>query len=280
MKEWKNRIVVLCTRIERLESLGEVASDLAESLGCGVSFLYVREEGLLELPIFSDTDGSDEAIRRAISEGLGDRANGWAVFVHDADPADRILLEAEREKARLILTDRNDGVERIVRHSPAPIFVAADRSAHPLREVLIVLDPAFTLPAATGAIDTAATIAASDAQLRCFMDYELILDRADPSIDPVVGAMTPEILAQEEADLIERTRERFESLCRERGQAAEFNIGEGGMVDEILQRSRGSGADLLILVPQDRETLLADAAPDIVREASADVLILYGNWWE
>ena len=100
---------------------------------------------------------------------------------------------------------------------------------------------------------------------------------ADPSLDPVVGAMTPDVLMSEESEVIEIRKEAFENLCKEKGLPGTFELGEHGLVEDLLDRVKAEGPDLLAVVAEDRDTLMAEAARDLIRLSPCDVLLCYNR---
>jgi len=74
-------------------------------------------------------------------------------------------------------------------------LLALKQSApHRYGKVLIALDSAYS-----GKQGLDFTLGfAPDAKFSCYLDYQLIMSMADPALDPVVGAMTPDVLMSEE----------------------------------------------------------------------------------
>ncbi len=271
----ERRILALNTDPGQLDALIEKCAQLSRKYSAGVTLLYVREERLFDLPIFDQTAGSSmEELHEQLLEHL--RARGceeWAVLAYDNDPVDRAKLEAEREGSFLIVSDEHEELDELVEKIPAHLLILKKGLSHRYERVFLALDSAAS---GEEGLDTVLDFV-GEADISCYMDYQLIVSLSDPTLDPVVGAMTPDVLMEEESEVIDLRRNAFEQLCKAKGLRGRFELGEHGLVDDILERSREAEPDLLALIAEDPDTLMAEAAKEIAQRSKEDFLLVYNR---
>lgn len=271
----QRRILGLSTGPEQLDEVIAKCAELSRKYSAGVTLLYVREERLFDLPIFGNsTERSMESLHDRLLEHLRERGcEEWAVLAYDNDPVDRAKLEAEREGSFLLVSDDHDETDEMVEKIPTRTLILKKGLPHRYECVFLALDSAY---GSDEGLDEVLDFAAG-AEVSCYMDYQLIVSTSDPSLDPVVGAMTPDVLMAEESEVIDIRKNAFEQLCKAKGLKGHFELGEHGLVDDILDRSREAEPDLLALVTEDRDTLMAEAAKEIAPRAKVDILIVYNH---
>ncbi len=270
----QRRILALCTELDQFDGVVQSAETLSKRYGAGVTLLYVQEEGLFELPLFSEGDGSIESVREHLQESVRQMGHeDWAVLVYENDIVDHAVIESKREKSFLVVSDDHEEIDELVRKIETTLFVLKKGAVHEYGRVLLALDSAYTTEKG---IDFVLEFA-KGAKVFCYLDYQLIVSMADPGLDPVVGAMTPDVLMAEETEVIDARRESFQQLCKEKGLKGEFELGEHGLVRDILQKREAAEAELLAIAAEDRDTLLAEAARQIAQESPVDVLIHYNQ---
>jgi len=266
----QKRILAVCSSIDQLDTLIAKCAELSERYDAGVTLLYVKEENLFELPFFSESDGSVESIRQLLSKKIRESGHEeWAVLAFENDLVDHVRLEASREESFLIVSDEHDELDELAALGRALLSLKGG-TVHRYKKVLIALDSAFS---GEQGLDFTFGFAPG-AHFSCYMDYQLIMSMEDPSLDPVVGAMTPEVLMSEESDVIEIRKRAFENLCREKGLDGSFEVGEYGLVEDVMERVKISEPDLLAIVAEDRDTLMAEAARDLVKKVPMDLLFV------
>jgi hypothetical protein len=272
MEVEKMRIVTLLTRWENAEKLIRRTAHYAERLEAGVTLLYVREEHLFELPLFERRMPSREEVQAKLRE-LARKVGGeeWVVFCHDDDPVDRAILEATREHATLLISDERKESEALLRRAPSPlIFPALDKASGTCARGLLVFDPAFRgeqcLP------EIRRILAARE--WSAYMDYQVIPAVGEVTgIDPLADAVVTDLELEEE--LREIREKAFKAFCEAQGLEGYFEVGEAGVVEDILQRAAVVEAECLACIVADRETLLADALPELVRKATGDLMVCF-----
>lgn len=268
----QRRILALCTQLEQLDALVRSSDRLAKQYDAGVTLLYVKEEKLFELPLFSDREDSLETVRDHLQRTLAESGHKeWAVLVYENDVVDHARLEARREKSVLVISDDHEEIDELVGKIETSLLVLKREAAHEYARVLLALDSAYS---SERGIDFVLEFARG-AKVSCYLDYQLITSMADPGLDPVVGAMTPDVLMEEETEVIRVRKESFQKLCEEKGLSGEFELGEHGLVQDILRKRELAGAELLAIVAEDHDTLLAEAAREIAAHSPVDVLIHY-----
>ena len=271
----KQRILALSTDARQLDALIEKCRELSRKYSAGVTLLYVREEPFVDLPIFgNETEASMEQIHERLLTYLRARGCGeWAVLAYDNDPVDRAILEAQREKSFLVVSDDHEELAELAEKIPSNLLILKKGLSHRYERVFLALDSAYSTEKG---LDTVLDFV-EGAELSCYMDYQLIVTLSDPALDPVVGAMTPDVLMAEESELIDIRRRAFEELCRAKGLDGRFELGEQGLVEDILERSREIQPDLLALIVEDRDTLMAEAAWEIAGRSQTDLFLVYNR---
>ncbi|WP_456458132.1 hypothetical protein [Nitratifractor sp.] len=271
----ERRILALNTDPEQLDALIEKCAQLSQKYSAGVTLLYVRQEHLFDLPIFDKATGSSmEELHEQLLEHLRKRGCGeWALLAYDNDPVDRAKLEAEREGSFLLVSDEHEDLDELVEKIPIRLLILKKGCSHRYERVFLALDSAS---GTEEGLDTVLDFV-EEADIFCYMDYQLIVSLSDPTLDPVVGAMTPDVLMAEESEVIDIRRNAFEQLCKAKGLRGQFELGEYGLVDDILERSREEAPDLLALVAEDPDTLMAEAAKEIAQRSKQDFFLVYNR---
>jgi len=269
------RIVVLLTRMERVDEVVAAAAKKSKRLGAGVTLLYVREERLFELPVFSRREPSPEAIREHLIEQI--RHTGgedWAVLVFDDDPVDRLLLEAEREHAVLIISDLT-GEERavLIDRAAIPLWLLEPETRHDCPRALLIVDPAYM--GDCGLSEIRRIVDAGE--WRAYMDYQIVPTMGtDLSMDPMLDTLNLDVAI--DTEVMEARKKAFEECCKSEGIPARFEVGELGIVGDILVHAEQEAAECLVLMVEDRQTLLAGALAELAQKAGRDLLIYYRDF--
>ena len=266
------RMTVLLTRMEAAREVIEAALERSRRLGAGVTLLYVREERLFELPIFGEEEPSLEGAREHL-ESLVREAGGeeWAVLAYEDDPVDHLLLEADREKAALMMSDLEGGERaELIAKARTPLLLLKSGAPHRYEHGLIVFDPAYSeavcLPAVYRILDAR--------RWSAYMDYQVVPTMGtDLSLDPVVDTLATDI--QLEAEVMDARKKAFLDLCEREELEGVFEVGEHGMVEDILAQAEKVGADCLAVIAEDHETLLAEALGELAKRVSHDLLICF-----
>jgi len=268
----QTRILGVCSRLEAAEELIDKCRELAGRLSAGVTLLYVKEEGLFELPIYEGREATMEAAREHLESLLQNRGiEGWALLVRENDLPDQAALEANRESSLLMVADRNDELPELLSEAKRPLYVLAPGRSHAPERGLIVLDVAGV---GHRCLDLARKVE-PQVSWRAYMDYQFFPTVADAGIDPVVGAMTPEILIEQESDILQTHRRNFEDFCREEGLEGLFEVGEHGVERDVLDRLESEESDLLVIAAEDPETILGEGAKALILSAPVDTLVCF-----
>ncbi len=267
----KARILALCSDLERCEEVVDKTQELSKRLSAGVTLIYVKEEGLFELPIYKGRDRNLDAAREYLEAILRQRGlDDWALLLYESDIADHALLEAEREGSFLIVTHQNEGIDSLIKKSKSALYVLGSASSHKPSKALYVPD---VIGDWKPCLDMAKSIEPATSW-DAYMDYQFFPTAEDAMVDPMLGAMTPEILI-EESEIIKSTKERFEAFCEAEGIEGYFEIGEQGLVEDILDAIKRSKADLLVTALSDADTILAEGAKSLVESINIDLLICF-----
>ena len=268
----QKRILGVCSRLEAAEELIDKCRELSGRLEAGVTLLYVKEEGLFELPIYEGREATMEAAREHLESLLRNRGiEGWALLVRENDLPDQAALEAQRESSLLMVADRNDELPELMAKVRRTLYVLLPGQTHCPSRGLLVTE---TAGAGRHCLNLARQ-AVPDIQWKAYMDYQFFPTMADAEIDPVVGAMTPEILAEEESEIMQSRRESFESFCREEGIEGVFEVGEHGVEEDVLERLQREGDDLLMIAAEDPESVLGEGAKALILSAPVDTLVCF-----
>jgi len=268
------RIVVLLSRMESAREVIGVAARKAERLKAGVTLLYVREEKLFELPIFSDAEPSLEGIRERLEElilGVRQEGDAWALLVYDNDPVDHLLLEAEREKAALLITDLSgEARTELIGGVRTSLLLLEAGRRHDCEKGLAVFDPAAT---GSECLATLRRVLGARAW-SAYMDYQVIPSiGTDLSLDPMVDTLNIDV--ELEQKLMEGRKKAFLELCEKEGINGIFEVGEAGLVEDILVRADLEEAECLGVIVEDHETLLAEGLGELSQRVHRDLMICF-----
>jgi len=265
------RIVTLLTRMENAPELIELTARKAAALEAGVTLLYVREERLFELPIFGEEepslDGAREYLLAEVRKAGGER---WAVLAYDDDPVDHLLLEAEREKADLLIAGMEEDRERLIARTRTPVLFPKAGTAHRCGKALVVFDAAYSddlcLPFVRKALEAG--------EWSAYMDFQILPTMGtDLSLDPVVDTLATGLEVEQELKSI---REKaFRELCEAEGMEGYFEVGELGIAQDILSRAAVVEAECLAVIAEDHDTLLAESLGELAAEAKRDLLVCF-----
>ncbi|ADV45944.1 hypothetical protein Nitsa_0676 [Nitratifractor salsuginis DSM 16511] len=266
------RLLALCSEVEQAPELIGKTRELSDRLKAGVTLVYVKEEGLFELPIYEGREENMEAVREHLEELL--RKEGleeWALLIYENDLVDHAVLESDREDSLLIVANQHEELGKLLQKSDRPLYVIVPEAEHHPVKGLYVPDVVGDPAPCFHMVKRLEPKVGWEA----YMDYQFFPSADDAMIDPVMGTMTPEILIQEESQVIESTRERFEAFCKAEGIPGHFEIGESGIEQDVQDALERSGADLLVFAPTDRETILAEGAKGLLANTDVDVLVCF-----
>ena len=268
--KYVKRILALCNDHTRCDAVLTKSVEIAKRYEAGLTVMFVAEEALFALPLFRSDDILDkEKIRHEVSgklEKLG--VDNAAVFVYENDTVDRALLEAEREKDALIVTHFSEGItKKLVEKTTTPVLVLKADS-HMYSNAVVAVDTIPDEQCLRYLRDVFSGVA-----LTLFQDFQFVpvSTTVDPSLEPYDVGMDATLFAE----LMEARREAFETFCKEKGISGRFEVGDNGVAEDTLQFVQRTKADMLIAVAMDKDTMLGDAAADIVEESFVDVLICF-----
>jgi hypothetical protein len=266
------RITALLTRLEEAEEMIGLLKRKAEALEAGVTLLYVREERLFELPLFGGREPSAEEIRShllTLTRSAG--REEWAVLAYDDDPVDRLLLEADREHAGLLLTDLKGAREDLLSRTRIPVLFMEPGGRHGCGKGLIVIDPACSGNTCLSRVRRILEAA----EWSAYMDDQIIPTvGSGVALDPVADTLAVE--AGLEAELRSVHERAFYELCKAEGLEGYYEIGEAGIPRDILNRALAVGADCLAVIAEDHDTLLAEALGALAEETGGrDLLVCF-----
>jgi hypothetical protein len=265
------RIVTLLTRMEHAREVIRLTARKAAALDAGVTLLYVREERLFELPIFGEEEPSLDAAREyLLSEVREAGGEKWAVLAYDDDPVDHLLLEAERERAELLIAEMEEEREKLIARTRVPVLFPKTGTTHRCAKGLIVLDAAYSeggcLPFVRRVLEAT--------EWSAYMDFQILPTMGtDLSLDPVVDTLATGLEVEQE--LKEIREKAFRELCEAEGMEGYFEIGEQGIAQDILSRAAVVEAECLAVIAEDHDTLLAEALGELAAEAKRDLLICF-----
>jgi len=270
----QKRILGICSRLETAGELIDKCRELAERLAAGVTLLYVKEEGLFELPIFEGETSTMQRVREHLESLLRDRGiEGWVLLVRENDLPDQAALEAERESSLLVVADRNDELPELLDKAKRALYVLVPGRSHTPERGLVVLDVA----GAGRHCFTLARKVEPGVVWHAYMDYQFFPTAADAGIDPVVGAITSDVLIEEQSELLRTHRRDLENFCREEGIEGTFEVGEHGVEEDVLDRLRKEECDLLLIAAEDQGTILGEGAKALILSAPVDTLVCFDN---
>ncbi len=267
-----NRILGVCNDFAKCDEVIEVAAKLAQEHGCGVTLMYVHEVSLFELPFFHKEGEMDHA---KLLETLEEKAHAAgietpAILLFEADTADHVAEEVEREGDTLVvIAYAGKTTKKVAAKLSTPLLVLKE-DLHLYTKAVVALDAVMP----ERCIDFMHRFF-EGVSLHLYQDFQYI---PLPSVDPVVEPFDPGMDANLYLELMEAKREAFYDFCKEKGLQGTFETGENGIDEDTVAFVKKRDADLLVLAPLDRDTMLGDAVGDILEQSPVDTLICYeGN---
>jgi nucleotide-binding universal stress UspA family protein len=205
----------------------------------------------------------------------------YGVAVLRGTPATALLKLIERERPDLVIVGSHGRTglarvalgsvaERIARHSPSPVLVARTDPAWPLASVLVPLDFSES--------DEEALHLASELARAVPAAFDLLHVL---SFGEVAGVVYPEaVAAWSVGERGEKEREAEKRIREEASRHPQLKsepwVAVGAPVSEILDKARGSAADLILIATHGRTGLprlfLGSVAEQVIRYAPCSVL--------
>ncbi|HHD77948.1 MAG TPA: universal stress protein [Campylobacteraceae bacterium] len=264
-----NRILAVCNEYEKCDGLIDTVAKMAKGHGAGVTLMYVHEVSLFELPFFNKEEGLEhqklrrELEERAVAAGIEEPA----ILIFEDDTADHVAEEAGKEADTLIVTTyAGKPTQKILRKISTPVLVIKE-AIHLYTKAVVALDAVMPerclnfMQRFFKGVD-----------LHLYQDFQYI---PLPSVDPVVEPFDVGMDASIYLELMSAKQEAFQEFCKERGLKGTFETGENGIDEDTVAFVKKVDADLLVLAPLDRDTMLGDAIEDIVEKSPVDTLVCY-----
>ncbi|WP_456391817.1 hypothetical protein, partial [Nitratifractor sp.] len=182
-----------------------------------------------------------------------------------------LLLEAGREKALLVISDlEGEAREDLIERCRTPLLLLERGIVHECAKALLVFDPAYSdadcLPLVRKILEAR--------EYSAYLDYQIVPSMGtDLALDPMIDTLNVEVQLEEE--VMEARKKAFETLCEKEGLSGTFEVGEAGMVEDILAKAAVEEAECLAFIVEDHDTLLAEALPELARKARRDLFICF-----
>ncbi len=264
-----NRILAVCNAYEKCDEVIDVAAKLAKEHGCGVTLMFVHEVSLFELPFFHKDESLDhdtlhrELEKKALEAGIEEPA----ILIFENDTADHVVEEAQREADTLVVTMYARKItHKVVKKMTTPLLVLRG-DLHLYTKAVVAIDAVMP----EHCLDFMHRFF-KGVDLHLYQDFQYI---PMPSVDPVVEPFDVGMDTNMYMELMSAKQEAFQNFCKEKGLKGTFESGENGIDEDTVAFVKKTGADLLVLAPLDKDTLLGDAIEDIVEKSPVDTLICY-----
>lgn len=265
-----SRILCVCNDINKSQMLFNKAAQIAEEHNTTLTFLFVIEKTLFELPVY----GTDEIDIKTIKNILETQAEetgleNTVVFVCENDTMGRVMLELEREHSSLIITPYEEEITKaLVLISTTPVLILKEANAK-YENILVALDNTrveeYCLPLVQNLFKEGKLHLLQDAQ---YFFY--------PLTDPFLSSgMIPYDTIQEmveEEEVIASQRSHFDHFCKAHGLEGTFKLGAQSIDEGIIEMSKQHSSDLLVILPTE-ETLLDMAVKNILPLCTTDIFI-------
>jgi len=263
------RVLAFCNDYKQCDMVIGKCARLAKTHDAGVTLMYVHEHALFELPFFTQEELLDhERVKRELMQKA--REHGIeepAVLVYENDTPDHVALESQREADTLVVTGyAGEVTAETVKRATVPVLVLKE-GPHIYANAVVAIDavmPERCLKFMHRFFE--------GTKPHLYLDFQYV---PIPSVDPVVEPLDTGMDATIYTELLEAKREAFEAFCQEKGLEGIFEIGENGIAEDTTAFVEKRGAELLVLAPLDKDTVLGDATGDILERASTDILICF-----
>ena len=274
MKKDKNRLLSVSSKIDSIDELINKSALLAKRYEAGVTLMYIKEEHLFELPIFSNKEESLEEINSFLREKLKSKGlEDWAILVYDGDIIEHIKIEALRENSLLIVNDLDTSLDDLAKLG-FNLFTLKPKALHKYKRALISLDSTYTKEEG---IDFALSFI-PDAKYKCYMNYSLLVDVLEPGIDPILGGLTPNLIVESDTKIIEGLKKSFDKLCEKRGIKGIFKVDSVSLAKDTLELiKKEEEAEFLALIVEDTNSPFFDEAKEILKSSPIDTLMVFNS---
>lgn len=265
-----SRILCVCNDINKSQMLFDKAAQISKEQNTTLTFLFVAEKTLFELPIYETDETSTKTIKnileaQAETTGLGNTV----VFVYENDTAGRVMLELEREHSSLVITPYEEELTKaLVLSLNTPVLILKEANTN-YENILVALDNTrveeYCLPLVQNLFKEGKIHLLQDAQ---YFFYPL----TDPFLSS--GMIPYDTIHEmvEEEEVIASQRSHFDHFCKTHGLEGTFKLGaqsiDGGITEMLNQYS----SDLLVMLPTE-ETLLDMAVKNILPLCTTDIFI-------
>lgn len=265
-----NRILTVFNGFDRCDELLKKSAEISKEHDCGITLMFVREEALFELPLFSKKEVDINEIKKEIKRrAKEEKIENPAILVYENDTADRVALETKREEDSLIITLYNEKItSSIIKKVNTPVLVLKSGFHEYLKSVLAVdvvegKDCLLFLRNLFKGV-----------QPYLFQDF---LYFPMPVVDPAIEPFDTVGNGMEYSQLLEIRKEAFYEFCKKAGVEGEFVVGEGSIDEDINSFAKSKEADLIVICANDTGTILADSIPDILLKSQNDLLVIFQN---
>lgn len=264
------RILCVCNDINKSQKVVDKAAKIAKEHDTTLTFLFVVEKSLFELPAYGTDETNPQSIKHMLEAQL--EATGLedtVVFVYENDTIGRVMLELEREQCGLVITPyEEERTKALVLALKTPILVLKE-AKETYENILVALDNTrveeYCLPLVQNLFKSSKFHLLQDAQ---YFFY--------PLTDPFLSSgMIPYDTIQEmveEEEIVASQKSHFEYFCNTHNLEGTFKLGTQNIDDDLLDMAKQHASDLLVILPTD-ETLLDMAIKNILSASHLDILI-------
>ncbi len=264
-----DRILAVCNDFDTCDMLLAKTAQMARRHQAGVTVMFVHEHDLFELPVFTEEVAVDrQKIREEIAQKVRNAGiENAAIFVYESETADRVALESTREADTVIVTPYVEGITSdVIEKAKIPVLVLKE-ALHSYAKAVVAIDA--VMPRRCLALMQHFF---EGVELHLYQDFQYIpVPTVDPAVEPLDVGMDATIYTE----LLDAKREAFREFCKEKGLKGTFEVGESGIDEDTVSFVRKQNADLLVLAPLDRGTILGEAVGDILEKSETDIFVCY-----
>jgi len=265
-----SRILCVCNDINKSQMLFDKAAQIAKEQNTTLTFLFVVEKTLFELPVYETEETSTKTIKNILEAQAKETGlENTVVFVYENDTVGRVMLELEREHNSLVITPYEEKITKaLVLILNTPILVLKKTKAA-YENILVALDNTrveeYCLPLVQNLFKESKIHLLQDAQ---YFFY--------PLTDPFLSSgMIPYDTIQEmveEEEVIASQRSHFDHFCKAHGLEGTFKLGTQSINEGIMEMSKQYASDLLVILSTE-ETLLDMAIKNILPLYENDIFV-------
>lgn len=246
------------------------AAQIAKAHDISLTFLFVIEKALFELPVYGENHENIETIKQTLhSQAKETGMDGIVVFVYENDTVGRAMLELEHEHHTMIITPFEENITKALLTSCNVPTLILKESQKTYEKVLVALDNTrvenYCLPFIQTLFEGSKLHLLQNEQ---YFFYPL----TDPFISSGMIPYDTTLEMVEEEEVIGAEKSHFDLFCRQHGLEGTFKLSEFSIDEDIVAESKKHNADILVILATE-DTLLDMAVKNILSLSKTDIFV-------